>query len=136
MKKLMIICSIFLALSLTACKSIEACGPETIELDKDQLYSSVNTFINTVKDQDYISAMQYYKDSDRYEPIAFSSFVKSTSLGKALDNGTISYTLQSYDCESGIAKLSFIYDDDRHYMTVDVNDGYKIFISEEEIIHD
>ena len=129
MKKIMIIISLLLL--LTGCKSNpEISDSNSVVYDSNKIYKTLNEFTRQIRNEDYESARYFYKNGENYETLAFSSFIRSQPLGQAIENGnTVSYTIQNYNTDTGLTKISFIYNDERYYITVDISD-YRIILEE------
>lgn len=134
MKKIMtILMALMLTLQLTSCKDNNN-SSSIIEYNKNDAYKVINSFIMAVQDEDYNLAKSYYKDGENIETISFNSIVTSSSFGKAIINeGKVSYNIQKYDEATNTVRVSFVYEDASHYITIDNSNGdYKLVFNEEE----
>ena len=120
---------------ITLCALLLLSGCATTEkYDKNEVYKVVNAFSKDVKNQNYDKARTYYVNGEDSDVLSFTSLVNSSYFGHAIAEGNFSYTIQSYNEETNSIKISFIYDNESHSMTVlHVDDEYKIFFTEEEI---
>ena len=132
MTMLLLIGSILITILLTGCSN--SSNNSSYPYDKNEVYNVVNAFIKEIKDENYDDARKYYRNGLEADLLSFSSLVNSSYFGHALTEGDISYTIQPYNEETKTTKVTFIYDNEQHSMTVaHIEDDYKIVFNEEEI---